>query len=580
MNKLIRHLFPVLLLLAVSCASPQKTARRTSQKNTADSLDFVRLRQNAVLFSEGLSDKITGQPDKATQKFEQALKVHPNDHASMFELSELYFRKGRLDEALQMANRAVALNPTNEWYLLRLAQLCKMSARSEEMLDTWQRIIQLKPQRQEYYIELAQAYIAMGRLSEALTTLGKLEAIVGLSEEVSMQKFNLHLLNNNVSAAIAEVEKLAAAFPFETRYQAMLAEIYIKNGDTAKALSQYEKMRAKDPDDPNVIMSLAEFYKDQGDEDKAFELLLQAFAKPALDVETKVQVMMLWFQGATFSEELDQKAERIAHTLLAAHPDSPRGHQLLGDVFLRRNDLTNAREQFVLATTLEPSNYPVWETLLFTDIQLSDYEMLGKHAAMALSYFPEQPLLYLFDGYAKYQHKNYEAALKTFEIGRRLVVNNDRLLGEFFSSMGDTYYKLSNYEASDAAYEKALAINPANATVLNNYAYYLALRRQKLEKAKEMSAKAIELQPDNASFLDTYAWVLYQLGQYDQALLYIVKAINASEKPNATILEHHGDILFKLGNKEEAWTRWKEAKAAGEGSKFLDKKVKEGRLYE
>ncbi len=578
LNKLI--LLITLNLLLISCATPQKSKRNAATRATADSIDFVRQRQNATLFSDGLREKITGQPDKAITRFEQALKANPADHASMFELSELYLRKGRMDDALQMVRQATVLDQTNEWYLLRLAQLTKMSTRYDEMLETWNQLIRLKPQRPEYYSELAQAYVAMGKIPDALNTLGSLEQITGISEELSMQKFNLHLLNNDALAAITEVEKLAVAYPYEARIQAMLAEIYMKNGDTTKALRQFEKMRETNPEDPNVVVSLAEIYKAQGDEDKAFEMLLQAFGNSALDIETKVQVMMLWFQGATFSEELNLKSERIAHTLISTHPDSPRGHQLLGDVYLRRNEMDKAREQFAKAVEMEPANYAAWETLLFTNIQLGDYDMLGRHATEALNYFPEQPLLYLFDGYAKYQQKKYDAALKAFEMGRRFVVNNDRLLGEFFSSIGDSQYKLNNFEDSDAAYEKALAINAANATVLNNYAYYLTLRRQKLDKAKEMSARSLELQPENPSFLDTYAWVHFKLGQYEQALEYILKALNTSDKPNATIIEHHGDILYKLGRREEAWKQWKEARAAGEGSKFLERKAKEGKYYE
>jgi tetratricopeptide (TPR) repeat protein len=580
LNKLTFILLITAHMLLISCASPQKASHKTTSKPPTDSIGFARQRQNAMLFSDGLREKIIGQPDKAIVRFEQALTSNPADHASMFELSELYFRKGRTEDALQMARQATELNPTNEWYLLRLAQLSKMSARYDEMLKTWHKLIQLKPQRPEYYSELAQAYVSMGKVTEALNTLNSLEQVIGTSEELSMQKFNLHLLNNDAAAAIAEIEKLAVANPLDVRIQAMLAEMYMKNGDTVKALNQYEKIRETDPDNPNVVMSLAEFYKDQGEEDKAFEMLLQAFSNPALDVETKVQVMMLWFRGATFSEELNLKSERIATTLIATHPDSPRGHQLLGEVYLRRNELEKAREQFAKAVEMEPGNFAAWETLLYISIQLNDYDMLGRQATQALSYFPEQPLLYLFDGYAKYQQKRYDAALNAFEMGRRLVVNNDRLLGEFFSSIGDTQYRLNNFDASDAAYEKALAINPANATVLNNYAYYLTLRRQKLDKAKEMSARSLELQPENPSFLDTYAWVLYKLGQYEQALEFILKAMQASEKPNSTIIEHYGDILFKLGRRDEAWKQWKEAREAGEGSKFLERKAKEGKLYE
>lgn len=570
----------VFLLLIQGCSPIRQATHKTSNKVDTDSIDFARQRQNAILFSEGLREKFVGQSDKAIARFEAALQAYPTDHASMFELSELYFRKGRTNEALQMARQATQLNPANEWYLLRLAQLSKLTTQYEEMLNAWQRLVELNPQKQEYYSELANAYIAMNRVPDALATLDQLEKIAGLNEELSLQKLNLHLLNNDARSAIMEIEKLAAAYPFESRYQAMLADLYLKNGDSVHALEQYEKMRQLSPDDPNVLMSLAEFYKEQGDEDKAFDMLINAFASASLDVETKVQVMMLWFQGASFSEELNQKAERIANTLLATHPESPRGHQLLGDVYLRRSEWEKAREQFEIAVEMEPGNYAAWETLLYIDIQLSDYESLGGHTSLALTYFPEQPLVYLFDGYAKYQKGNYDAALKTFEAGRKLVVNNDRLLAEFFSSMGDVQHKLKNHEASDAAYEKALAINPANATVLNNYAYYLSLRGENLQKAKEMSAKALELQPDNSSFLDTHAWVLFKSEDYEQALEYILKALKASDKPNATLIEHYGDILWKLGRREAAVKQWKEALKVGEGSEFLQRKARDGKMYE
>lgn len=48
-------------------------------------------------------------------------------------------------------------------------------------------------------------------------------------------------------------------------------------------------------------------------------------------------------------------------------------------------------------------------------------------------------------------------------------------------------FRTKNYERSDSSYEAALEIDPNNATVLNNYAYYLSERDDKLEKAERMS---------------------------------------------------------------------------------------------
>ncbi|MBK7384433.1 MAG: hypothetical protein IPI81_14055, partial [Flavobacteriales bacterium] len=60
------------------------------------------------------------------------------------------------------------------------------------------------------------------------------------------------------------------------------------------------------------------------------------------------------------------------------------------------------------------------------------------------------------------------------------------------------------------AYDKALARIPDDATTLNNYAYYLSVRGEQLEKAERMSKRSNELAPGQPSYQDTYAWVLFR----------------------------------------------------------------------
>jgi Tfp pilus assembly protein PilF len=146
--------------------------------------------------------------------------------------------------------------------------------------------------------------------------------------------------------------------------------------------------------------------------------------------------------------------------------------------------------------------------------------------------------------------------------------------------LGDTYHELKNNIASDEAYENALRLDPENAVVLNNYAYYLSLRSEKLEQAKRMSFKAVELDPENASNLDTKAWVLYKLKLYDEAKIVIELALNASEENSAEVYEHYGDILYMLGNKKKAIKFWKRARKKGSESELLSKKIRDKKLYD
>jgi len=140
---------------------------------------------------------------------------------------------------------------------------------------------------------------------------------------------------------------------------------------------------------------------------------------------------------------------------------------------------------------------------------------------------------------------------------------------------------LGDHAKSDDAYELVLKDDPRNDHVLNNYSYFLSLRKEKLPRALEMSAQLVERNPNSATYLDTHAWVLYIMKDYTKARTYLEKALNAD--PNGvsgTILEHYGDVLFQLGEKDKAVEQWKKAKQKGENSQQLEKKITSGKLYE
>ena len=111
---------------------------------------------------------------------------------------------------------------------------------------------------------------------------------------------------------------------------------------------------------------------------------------------------------------------------------------------------------------------------------------------------------------------------------------------------------LDETEKAFKAYDRVLEVVPDNTLVLNNYAYYLSLRKESLEKAKNMALHAVELDPNNAVYLDTYAWVLYQKGEYEAAETQMEKAIRLLKAPEKTYYQHYADILTKVNKLQEA----------------------------
>jgi len=121
-----------------------------------------------------------------------------------------------------------------------------------------------------------------------------------------------------------------------------------------------------------------------------------------------------------------------------------------------------------------------------------------------------------------------------------------------------------------------LEIAPDNPTVLNNYAYYLSLRKVRLADAEKYSAKSLLLKPDEPTFLDTYGWIFYQEGEYQKAVQLIEKAVKLEgDKADATLVEHLGDAYFKAGNTEKAVEQWKKAAQIDPLNDKIQQKIKD-----
>ena len=64
------------------------------------------------------------------------------------------------------------------------------------------------------------------------------------------------------------------------------------------------------------------------------------------------------------------------------------------------------------------------------------------------------------------------------------------------------------------------------------------------------------------------------------AKIWIDKAIENGGSESPVIIEHLGDILYMLGDIDRALEEWIRASKIGEGSKLLNKKIEDRKLYE
>ena len=585
-----RLLLMVLPLLLFSCggSKPVTTAHtRDFEGGELKGVDPNKAKRAKVmkLFMEAQEARLKGDGAKAMQLFEATLKEDPLNAASMFELAKLYNQAQHPQEALALAKKATITDKENIWYRFLLADMSTQNNDLNGAAKAYQDIIKKWPEHYEVYFGLANVLAQQKKIPEARQVFRDLEKETGSSEELVTREYDMLARAGATDQARELLEHAIAEHPEQTQYYGMLAEIYEQLGQKEKALEMYKKALELDPDDSMTRISLAQYYYDAGQRDEGFNQLKEAFADPDLDIDPKMQLLLGFFQmtanpaDSTTRELLDQSHALIG-VMKKAHPLSGKPYSIEGDFLGREGKPTEARAAFKEAVKYEQDKFPIWSALIQLDAQLNDYPALHEDAAKAIELFPTQPEFYLYNGIALSQMKKYDEAIEAFVTGRDLVVDNKPLEGQFWSSLGDAYNESKQFAKSDDAFDKALVINAADVTVLNNYAYYLSERVEKLEKAEQMSHKANELQPNVATYIDTYAWILYKQGKFADAKTWQEKALAASATSDGTLVEHYGDILFRFGDPTGAVEHWKKAQEVGGASDNIGRKISEGRLVE
>jgi tetratricopeptide (TPR) repeat protein len=574
----IKNILPYLLILNIIFMSlpgdlhAQRTDRKDKKKGRQD---------NTAIFLEANSEKLLGNLVKAKELFQQCLELDPDDAASMYELARIERINNNSGIALEWAEKAVQLAPENVWYLKLLSELYQENMEFDRSIEVSEKLVELHPENLEYLYDLALTHLLVGNYRKSIVTYNSIENIIGVTEEISVQKQKIWMRLEEPEKAIEEIEALCRAWPNEMKFKSILAELYLSNGMEDEALEIYLEISEKDPNNAYIQITLSDYYRKQGEPEKSLEYLKLGFANPYLDIDTKVQILLAYFTVNEYYEEQKEDAAELASILVETHPDNPRAFSILADIHYQNEEWEEAREALRKVVQLDPSNYIVWEQLLFTESNLSDFEAMRKVSRQTIELFPQQPLPYLFAAVASYNFEDHEQMIRDLETGIQYVVRNDLLLAEFYNYLGDAYHQTGQDKKAFEAYDASLKIKPDNSIVLNNYAYYLSLRGEQLDRAKKMALKANELDPGNSSNQDTYGWVLYKLGEYEEALEWIGKSIENHKVDNAEVLEHYGDVLYKLGRTAEALEYWKRALKAGEGgSDLLEKKVNEGTLYE
>jgi tetratricopeptide (TPR) repeat protein len=546
-----------------------------------------RLREAEFFFTEAEKYFILEDYAKALVYFQRVAELNPTSATVHYKIAEI-LAKGTKDEDMLKASQSIEIalkyEKKNKYFYLLASNIYASLGDFEKAADALETMMKEVEGTDEYLFELAAMYLYDKKDDAALKIYNRAEDIMGVNEVSSLQKQRIYLERGKVSEAIAEGEKLLEAFPDEERYALGFAETLASNGQRGKAIQFLETFVKEHPEAGNSKMVLAGLYKDEGQEEKSRNYVLEVFDDPQVDISSKV--LMMGTYNATLSQnrtrkindpELEKFVLSLFEKLESNYPTEPNVHLVGGDLYMTLEKDKEAKREYLKTVRSGTESFEAWQNLLYLETQSDQIDSLIIHSEEALEMFPNQAMIYYFNGFGHLRKQHYKEAAYSLEQSKRLSASNPTFISELNGMLGDCYNGSKEYAKSDQAYEEALKFNPNNDLVLNNYSYYLSLRKENLDKAEKMSAQLVKNFPDNASYLDTHAWVLYARAKYKEAKKVMEKAIQNGQA-TATHFDHYGDILFQLGDIDNAVKQWQKAKQRDGDNASLDKKISSRKL--
>ncbi len=548
-----------LLLLLTACRSskPSSTASKP-HKGLMDANTRLKIEQDYVTAS---AQMMRGEKQAAFELFEQVVSADPDNHAAMYNLARLHLENNDLDAAIGYARNALSRNPENYWYYKTLQQALERKGNYDEAIKVMRQLVTQFPQKYRDQLQLADLLQRSGKNQQAIEVLEKLQLTTGPNPEILLRQYQLHGQNRSWEKALKVSRQLIAIDELEGRFYQMQFEALMNLERSAEAASTLEGLLEKDPDNGFALLSLADYYKSIDSLDRSDEYLFRAFSNPSIEPDGKMQIIERMLAFADRQPALVPRVKRLAAIFAETHPGTAKALAIQGQIMLLEQNMDSARVYFQQSLELAPSDLDVWMALIETSFLSNDYETIFRDAERAMDYYPNQEQFLYFYGLSASQTDRPEAAIYAYEKIKKIGGSNPDLLVQVYAELGRIYHDQGKHKQSDENLQAALDLQPENDLLLNNYAYYLAERNERLDEASEMVQKALKQEPNRPSYLDTYGWILYRQGKYAEALEPLGKAAELSG--SAVILGHYADALYRGGQTEAARVYWQKALEAG-----------------
>lgn len=521
-------------------------------------------------YLEAEKSRLAGDYASAWELYQHCLDINPQAAEAVYNqgLMKLFLRQDSLEVGIGMLKQACELDSLNPWYLETLATIYLNAHKTPEAIPYLEKLAKSQTKRTDVLSQLASIYRDDGHTDKAIEVLNRIEMQEGKSVQLSMEKFTLYMSKEEEDSAFMELQSLCDEFPHDLNYRVIMANQYQQTGNTEKAMEIYNEVKQKDAHNLNLLLAMMNYYRTTKDNERFVQLRDSLLFDEGNTNELRVALMRDYIDEA-IQDSTKRDGMLLTFDSLLARPQKDAQLLMLKAAYLTYAKAGDDKVAQLMKQVLEvePGNQMALSHLLQYYAPKNNLVAIEDICRKGVNYHPEELAYAYYLGVSLYQQDKKKEAVEAFLQGLRTKTEEAQpaLVSDMYAVLGDLYYQENKPLEAFAAYDSALVYKDDNISCLNNYAYYLSLRNEQLDKAEEMSYRTIKAEPDNITYLDTYAWILFMKKDYTNARIYMDRVVNPNftdeeilkvEDLQGNLIEHAGDIYAECGSLDKALRYW------------------------
>ena len=509
------YVIPI-LILAVSCQSskpqvPVKEDLRINQETQTRNPNPEALK----FFMNGQMLMNQGDFPMAIIEFQEALALDPDVGTIYTAIAECYWNIGKPELSMKNLKIALSKDEKDEEALKMMADQFIAQKKFNEAIEPFKKLREIEPAETRYIIALAELKKINGDYFGSMNLYLEAFKIEPSRLELleSAGRYALQLENKDKAKSI--FKELSMKNPEQSSYLNIFSELALQSKDYDKAILHIEEINQVHGYSNDREAKLGVLFYESGKIKKGKKVLQDLLDQGKLEPQYIFSLFEMYFDNSQ-----NKAAGIIGDKMITNFPEDWRGYYSRALVYMNENNFDSA------ISILDP----VSKT--FSNIFSIQY-MLGLNYSRL---------------------KKNDAALEFYNQALSIQPQSISVL----HSLAILYDEIGEWIKSDKIYNQLIQTDSSDAQALNNYAYSLVERNEKLSLALAYAKRAIYIEPKNPSYLDTIGWVYFKLDDIKKAKKYIEQSIEI-QGDNAVVLEHLGDILMKSNDSINASLYYKKA---------------------